>query len=158
MKKWILVLFLFSVTYARAATLVGEVVGVADGDTITVLDANHIQFKIRLAGIDAPEKKQSFGQASKKSLSALVYSKVVTVEWHKLDRYQRIVGKVFVNDMNANLEQVKRGMAWYYKKYQNELVLDDRLDYLHAHEAAKICRSGLWVDDDPVAPWDFRKN
>lgn len=81
---------------ASAETLTGMVVGVADGDTITVLDANREQHKIRVAGIDAPEKAQPFGQRSKESLSAMVFGKEVDVHWHKQDRYGRIVGKVMV--------------------------------------------------------------
>lgn len=157
MKKIILALLLFHVTISNASTLVGEVVGVTDGDTITVLDASHTQYKIRLAGIDAPEKKQAFGSASKKSLSDLVYGKVVSVNWEKLDRYGRTVGKVLVNGTDANLIQVKNGYAWFYKKYQNELALQDRLDYLHAQEAAEVAHAGLWSEEQPTPPWDFRR-
>lgn len=157
MKKIILALFLFHVTLLNASTLVGQVVGVTDGDTITLLDASQTQYKIRLSGIDAPEKKQAFGGASKKSLSDLVYGKVVSVNWDKLDRYGRTVGKVLVNGTDANLAQVKNGYAWFYKKYQNEMVLQDRLDYLHAQEAAEEARVGLWSEEQPTPPWDFRK-
>lgn len=157
MKKWILTILIFYASITNAATLVGQVVGVTDGDTITVLDAGHTQYKIRLAGIDAPEKKQAFGQVSKKSLSDLVYEKVVSVEYSKQDRYGRIVGKVLVNGLDANLEQVKRGMAWFYKKYENEQPLQDRLDYFHAQDLAEMEKVGLWADNGPVAPWDFRK-
>lgn len=149
---------LITANLASAATITGLVVGVTDGDTITVLDNTKTQYKIRLAGIDAPEKKQPFGNVSKQSLSNMVYGKQVIVDWQKQDRYGRTVGKVLVNGVNANLEQVKLGMAWYYKKYQNELVLDDRLDYLHAQEGAEASKAGLWVDENPVAPWDFRHN
>lgn len=156
--KYLLVLIFIGFTsLVQARTLVGHVVGVTDGDTITILDATQTQYKIRLAGIDAPEKKQAFGQASKKSLSDLVFDKVVSIIYDKQDQYGRTVGKVMVNGKDANLEQVKRGMAWFYKKYQNEMVLDDRLDYLHAQEAAESSNVGLWVDDDAIAPWDFRK-
>lgn len=157
MKKIILALLLFHATISNASTLVGQVVGVTDGDTITLLDASQTQYKIRLAGIDAPEKKQAFGSASKKSLSDLVYGKVVSVNWDKLDRYGRTVGKVLVNGTDANLIQVKNGYAWFYKKYQNELALQDRLDYLHAQEAAEEARVGLWSEEQPTPPWDFRK-
>jgi endonuclease YncB( thermonuclease family) len=158
-KKTINILFFcFVFNHANADIISGRVVGVSDGDTITVLDNLNTQYKIRLAGIDAPEKKQPFGNVSKQSLSNLVYNKQVNVDWVKQDSYGRTVGKVIVNGLNANLEQVKLGMAWYYKKYQNELVLDDRLDYLHAQEAASNSKVGLWVDKEPVAPWDFRKN
>jgi endonuclease YncB( thermonuclease family) len=99
----------------QAETLTGRVVGVADGDTITVLDANRQQHKIRLAGIDAPEKAQPFGDRSKQNLSALVFDKQVVVESNKQDRYGRTVGKVLVNEIDANLAQVKAGMAWWYE-------------------------------------------
>lgn len=157
--KIIITLFLLSLfsNATLAETIVGRVVGVADGDTITVLDSTNTQYKIRLSGIDAPEKKQAFGNVSKKSLSDLIYDKEVHIEWHKQDRYGRIVGKVSINGLDANLEQIKRGLSWFYKKYQNELVLDDRLAYLHAQESAEAKKIGLWVDKEPIAPWDFRK-
>lgn len=152
----LLILSLFG-NVALAETIVGRVIGVTDGDTITVLDSIKTQHKIRLSGIDAPEKKQAFGAVSKKSLSDLIYDKEVQVEWHKQDRYGRIVGKVSINGVDVNLEQIKLGMSWFYKKYQNELVLDDRLAYLHAQEAAGARKIGLWIDKQPIAPWDFRK-
>lgn len=155
--KYCLLAFLLFITLVQAETLTGLVVGVTDGDTITILDNTNMQYKIRLAGIDAPEKKQAFGQVSKKSLSDLVYDKQVTVDWKKQDRYGRTVGKVLVNGIDANLIQLKRGLAWFYKKYQNEQVLEDRLDYLHAQESAEKSRVGLWIDSEQVAPWEFRK-
>lgn len=158
MRTLLLTISLFlSIQFAHAATISGRVVGVSDGDTITVLDDTHTQYKIRLSGIDAPEKKQAFGNISKKSLSDLVFDKQVTVDWQKLDRYGRTVGKVLVNGQDVNLVQIKKGMAWFYKKYQNELILDDRLAYLHAQESAEHNRLGLWKDQEPTAPWDYRK-
>lgn len=142
---------------ANAGTILGKVVGVADGDTITVLDNTNTQYKIRLAGIDAPEKSQAFGKVSKKALSDLVFDKQVTVDWQKQDRYGRTVGKVLVNGHDANFAQIKSGMAWFYKKYQNELELGDRLDYLHAQEAVEHNKLGLWIDKEPTPPWDYRK-
>ena len=135
----------------------GRVVGVADGDTITVLDNTNAQHKIRLAGIDAPEKKQPFGNVSKKSLSDMVYGRYVDVDWQKQDQYGRVVGKVLVNGADVNLEQVHRGMAWFYRKYQNELVVEDRLAYHQAEEYAQNNAVGLWLDAEVIAPWDFRK-
>lgn len=155
--KLILSISIFLSISLEAATLSGRVVGVADGDTITILDNSNKQYKIRLAGIDAPEKKQPFGNVSKKSLSDLVYGKQVNVDYDKQDRYGRTVGKVFIDGTDANLEQVKRGLAWFYKKYQNEQPLKDRLDYLHAQEDAEKVKAGLWVDPEPIAPWDFRR-
>lgn len=109
----------FNLKNACAATLEGRVVGIADGDTITIVDTTNTQHKIRLAGIDAPEKRQPFGNVSKQSLSDLVFGKQVVVDYQKLDRYDRVVGKVFVDGVNVNLEQVKRGLAWYFKKYKS---------------------------------------
>lgn len=152
-----LVLLLTLSQYCYAEALSGRVVGVADGDTITVLDSMNTQHKIRLGGIDAPEKKQAFGNVSKKSLSDMVFNKQVEVEWHKEDRYGRKVGKVFVNDEDINLEQIKCGLAWYYKKYKGELVQEDRIAYLQAQQDAEANRLGLWIDEHPIPPWDFRK-
>lgn len=158
MLKYILALVLLCNLNAYAETLSARVVGVTDGDSITVLDSSNTQWKVRLAGIDAPEKKQPFGQVSKKSLSDLVYDKAVLVEWHKKDRYERIVGKVLVQGLDANLEQVKRGLAWHYSKYKKEQPFDDRILYLHAQEDAKAAKLGLWVGPEPIAPWDWRKS
>jgi len=97
---------------AQADTLVGKVIHVADGDTLTVLDHAQTQHKIRLAGIDAPESKQAFGQVSKQSLADHVAGEVVEVEWDKMDRYGRKVGKVLLGGQDANLRQIQRGLAW----------------------------------------------
>lgn len=140
-----------------ADTLQGRVVGIADGDTVTVLDASNTQFKIRLMGIDAPEKKQAFGNKSKESLSALVFNKQVKVEYSKRDKYGRTVGKISVGGVDANLEQVRNGLAWHYKQYQKEQSVEDRLTYAQAEDLARSGRLGLWVDKEPIAPWDFRK-
>lgn len=139
-----------------AATLEGRVVAVLDGDTITLLDASHRQFRIRLAGIDAPEKKQPFGQRSKASLSGLVFGKSVIVETKKQDLYGRSIGKVLVNGQDANLEQVSRGMAWHYKAYQREQAHVDRALYSDAENSAKAAGRGLWADPAPVPPWEYR--
>jgi endonuclease YncB( thermonuclease family) len=141
----------------NAATIEGRVVGVADGDTITVLDSTNTQHKIRLSGIDAPEKSQPFGNLSKESLSGLVFDKTVTVETDKRDKYKRNVGKVLVDGADANLEQIKRGMAWHYKKYAREQPAADRKAYSDAEDAAKAVRRGLWADTEHVPPWEFRQ-
>jgi endonuclease YncB( thermonuclease family) len=139
-----------------AATIEGRVVGVSDGDTITVLDGTKTQHKIRLAGIDAPESKQAFGQASKKHLSDLVFGKNVTLDCGKTDRYKREVCVVLVNGQDANLAQVKAGMAWWYRKYQKEQTPRQREEYEGAETAAKAGRIGLWQETDPVPPWEWR--
>ena len=136
--------------------LTGRVVGVSDGDTITIL-TQHQPAKIRLAGIDAPEKNQAFGQRSKQLLSSLVFGKTVTVEYRKKDRYGRIVGKVLLpGGRDVNLEMLRGGMAWWYEQYQNEQPVADRGLYAESESAARKRNQGLWVDQNPVPPWDFR--
>ena len=144
-------------TASNAGSLAGHVVGIADGDTLTLLYATNTQHKIRLSGIDSPEKGQPFGQTCKKSLSDLAYDRVVAVASNKLDRFGRVIGKVLVNGQDVNLEQVRRGCGWHYKKYQNEQILDDRLSYNAAEELARASRIGLWIDSEPMPPWDWRK-
>jgi endonuclease YncB( thermonuclease family) len=152
-----------------AAELEGKVVGVSDGDTVTVLDASRTQHKIRLAGIDAPEKGQAFGQRAKESLSSLVFARTVRIEWTKEDRYGRKVAKVLVAEagcttascpktLDAGLAQLTTGMAWWYRKYANEQSAEDRGRYESAETEAKARRAGLWRDADPVAPWDWRRS
>ena len=157
MKKLILVLFLFLSNFANAKTIEGLVVGVADGDTITVLDQQKNTYKIRLQGIDAPEKKQAFGEKSKQSLQDLVHSKQVRIEYDKEDKYGRIVGKVTVDDVDVCLQQLLLGMAWHYKKYQNEQSVSDRALYSETELKSKSLKLGLWTDDTPMPPWEFRK-
>lgn len=141
---------------SNADTLQGLVVGVSDGDTVTVLDTSNTQWKIRLMGIDAPEKKQDFGQKSKQSLSNIIYNKQVTVEYNKKDKFGRTIGKLTVDGVDANLEQVKLGMAWHYKHYQREQSESDRIAYAEAEKKAMQDRIGLWQDDKPAPPWDWR--
>lgn len=150
---WLLILIC---GIAHAETLTGYVVGITDGDTITVLDASRQQHKIRLAGIDAPEKAQAFGDRSKQNLAALVFNKNVVVEWEKLDRYGRTVGKIIVNGKDANLEQVKAGMAWWYEKYRKEQSSADQRIYEQAEQQSRAQRVGLWRDASPTPPWDWR--
>jgi len=150
-------LILLLALQAHADILLGKVIHVADGDTITVLDDTNTQHKIRLAGIDAPEKRQAFGQRSQESLSDLVFSKSVAVETDKRDKYGREVVKVLVGGVDANLVQVQRGMAWHYKAYEREQSVIDRKVYADAENEAKAARRGLWADADPVPPSDFRR-
>lgn len=153
---------------ALTDTVTGRVVGVTDGDTITVLDSDKHQHTIRVAGIDAPEKKQPFGQRSKENLSRLVFGKAVEVKWSKRDRYQRIVGKVMVAEpgcqrpdcaktLDAGLDQVAAGFAWWYRKYAREQLTDDASRYQDAETDAKARHLGLWSGAEPTPPWDWRK-
>lgn len=141
-----------------ADTLRGRVVAIADGDTVTVLDVDHVQHKVRLSGVDAPEKAQPFGTRSRQSLGSLAFGKTLNVDWSKHDRYGRIVGKL-VDDqgVDLNLEQVRRGMAWHYKQYQREQPAADRTAYALVEDQARAARVGLWADPAPVPPWEYRK-
>jgi endonuclease YncB( thermonuclease family) len=107
-------------------TLTGRVVVIADGDTITLLDSANTQHRIRLEGIDAPESHQAFGEQSKQSLSEMIFGKDATVTYQKTDQYGRLVGKIILEGKDINLEQIKAGMAWHYKFYEDEQTPEDR--------------------------------
>jgi endonuclease YncB( thermonuclease family) len=145
-------------TSIHAAEYTGKVVGVADGDTITVLDSSKTQHKVRLAGIDAPEKGQPFGNRSRISLALMVFQREVTIQTYKTDRYGREVGKVLHDGQDVCLAQVKKGLAWHYKAYAREQSDDDRNAYAAAEDAARAGKVGLWADKVPVAPWEWRKS
>jgi endonuclease YncB( thermonuclease family) len=160
-------LFLIFLALPAFADVTGVVVGVADGDTVTVLDENKTQQKIRLSGIDAPEKGQPFGQKAKERMSDLVYGKEVRVEGDKLDRYGRTLGKVWVTPadcpkcdktLDANLAMLTVGLAWHYKQYEKEQHPEDRGCYAFAEEEAKAKRVGLWADPEPTPPWEWRRH
>jgi len=136
----------------------GKVVGIADGDTATVLDDTNTQHKIRFLGIDAPEKSQAFGQKSKQNLSDLIFGKTVRVQVLKRDKYNREIAKILLDGKDINLQQVKDGFAWHYKEYQREQTTDDRKLYSDSEEEARKAKRGLWFDENPQTPSDFRKN
>src|SRR5437870_12731823 len=138
-------------------TLTGRVVSVADGDTITLLDYENTQRRIRLSGIDAPELHQAFGAQSKKNLSDIVFDKDVTVVYEKTDQYGRLVGKILIDGRDINLEQVEAGMAWHYKEYQREQTAEDRALYAKAEDDARAAHRGLWIDPAPIQPSEFRR-
>ena len=112
---------------------------------------------MRLAGIDAPEKGQAFGNVAKQNLARLVASKTVSVEYVKSDRYQRLVGKVTVNGVDVQLEQVRAGLAWWYRKYEREQSPQDRATYASVEQEAQQAKRGLWRDQDPMPPWEWRR-
>ncbi len=134
----------------QADTLAGRVVGVHDGDTLTLLVAGNRQVKVRLAGIDAPELAQPFGQKSKQSLSELAFNRPATVAVSKIDDYGRSIGVVTVAGVNVEAEQVRRGLAWVYRHYSDDAQL------LALEAEAKAARRGLWAEANPMAPWDWR--
>jgi endonuclease YncB( thermonuclease family) len=149
MRFAVFLLLLLAIPLIQAETLSGRVVRVTDGDTIVVLDSSKKQHKIRLTGIDAPERRQAYGTKSKEHLSDLIAGKSVVVDYNKYDRYQRILGKVLVNGEDVNLEQVEAGMAWHYKKYQREQSSSDRVKYSDAELEARRHKLGLWNDPSP---------
>lgn len=134
----------------------GRIVGVIDGDTVDLLTEDKVLIRVRLSGIDAPEKKQAFGNVAKQSLSNLSFNRAALVTGEKKDRYGRLIGKIIVSGADVNLRMVQLGYAWHYRKYQREQSPDDRLRYAQAELAARGQRVGLWVDKEQVAPWDFR--
>jgi endonuclease YncB( thermonuclease family) len=139
----------------QANTLEGIVVGVADGDTVTIL-LDRREVKVRVAGIDAPEKKQPFGQRSKQTMSDCAFGKPSQVDWDKTDRYGRTVGKVTVEGVDCGLRQIELGLAWHYKTYAKEQTPIDREAYGRAEERAQADRLGLWTDPNPMPPWEYR--
>jgi len=164
--RFALSLLLLAGTPAGAAELTGLVIKIADGDTITVLDSSHARHKIRLEGIDAPERHQAFGGRSKEHLAALVAGRNVTVIWHKHDRYGRILGRVLAPEcgrgacpmtLDTGLAQLNAGLAWHYRQYAREQEPGERRRYAAAEQAARAKQQGLWHDADPVPPWDYRR-
>jgi micrococcal nuclease len=156
--KTIFILFALCLSAsAQPQTITGKVVGVSDGDTITVLDDQKRQHKIRLEGIDAPESRQDYGSRAKQSLSDLVFGKTVTVTSSKKDKYGRTLGRVTLGGQDIGQEQIKRGMAWFYRAYQAELPENVAAMYELGEVRAKAEKRGLWADVSPTPPWDFRR-
>jgi endonuclease YncB( thermonuclease family) len=152
----LLVSLVFALVDAKAEVLIGTVVGISDGDTITVVDADKTKHKIRLMGIDAPEKSQDFGAASKQALSNYIYQREVTVDYKKLDKYKRKVGKVILDKQDICLAMISDGMAWHYKDYEKEQSKTDRDLYSQAELKARESRIGLWQDSNAIEPSAFR--
>lgn len=150
MIKPLLALIILS-SYLFSLELIGKVVKVSDGDTVTILTSDKTQHKIRLNDIDAPEKKQAFGNKSKDNLAKYIAGKTVTVEYQKKDKYKRVLGTIYYNNTDINLQQVKDGYAWVYKKYSNNQT------YYKAEKVARDKRVGLWIDKNLLEPWEFRK-
>jgi endonuclease YncB( thermonuclease family) len=137
----------------HAQTITGKVVGVADGDTITVLQ-NQTQYKIRLYGIDTPEKGQDFGKRAKQFTSDLVFGKQVRVVQKDVDRYSRVVGMVFIGNVCVNQEIIRAGLGWTYNRY---CKADICREWVSMEAKAKIKKTGLWAHSDPIPPWDYRR-
>ena len=136
----------------EAPVLDGVVVGVTDGDTVDVrLDSGMV--RIRLHAIDAPERGQAHGQAAKAALSALVFGKAVHVEPFEQDRYDRLVARLWLGDLDVNAEMIKLGYAWVYRRYADDAA------YCAYEKAARDLRRGVWNPPQPsvIAPWEWRR-
>ena len=146
-----IILLLVFYTALQADILTGKLVSVTDGDTVKILTKDKTLYKIRLNGIDAPEKSQAFGKKSKANLSKLVAGRIVDVHYKKTDRYGRILGTILVDNHDMNLRQIEDGFAWVYRRYCK------RADYYKAEEYARNRKLGLWYDKYPMPPWEYRK-
>jgi len=154
MKKLFLTLALLLIvaftTNAQKFTV--KVVGVSDGDTFTAINRDSLQMRIRIYGIDAPEKSQDFGKRAKKALSDYVFGKKVTIDVQSQDGWGRYVSYVYTPDgRDVSLMMLQDGMAWHFKKY------DSTEKYSKAESDARSKKLGIWSQPNPVAPWDFRK-
>ena len=137
---------------ASADTITGNVIGITDGDTLTVVDARKKRYRIRLAEIDAPERKQAFGTQSRRSLSALCFRKEAQVEWQNKEANNRYVGRISCAGVDAGAEQVRRGMAWVSPRFTKP---GSPLYELESY--ARLRRVGLWsAQQAPVPPWEWR--
>jgi len=152
LQKLLVSLILIFSSIAHSEPISGRVVGISDGDTLTVLDGSNTQHKVRLAAIDAPEKAQAFGQRAKQKLSELCYGKTASINVVTTDRYGRSVCDVDCAGINANEVMVQSGFAWVYRKY------DKGHEHLYPlEEEARNARRGLWADPNPLAPWEWRR-
>ena len=129
----------------------GKVIKIVDGDTFDLLTEEKSTLRIRMNGIDCPERKQDFYQSAKNALAGYIFNKEVKLVITGRDRNKRIIATVYCNGENINLAMIQNGYAWHYKKYSTDSV------YAKAEQQARIARKGLWRMDHPIAPWDFRK-
>ena len=141
----------------NADTLTGKVIRIIDGDTVVVLVEGNVQEKIRLSGIDAPERKQPFGTVSRQLLASMAFEKTVIVDFDKRDRWGRIIGKIIFEEQDLNLSQIEKGLAWHYKTYQVDQSEEDRELYSQAEIRARSSKAGLWSDPHAIPPWNWRK-
>ncbi len=149
---------------AQAKELEGEVVSIADGDTFTLL-VDDVQYRVRLRGIDTPERGQPYASAARNALSDLIFRKQVRVESRKTDRYGRIIGRVWAQPrdcsrcgktLDVSLALLTTGMAWWYRYYADEQPEEERAQYEFAEFEAKAKRAGLWRDENALPPWEWR--
>jgi endonuclease YncB( thermonuclease family) len=152
----LVVLFLASTALGQEEIVSARIVAITDGDTVKALLAGNELLRVRLSWIDAPEKFQAFGQRSKQHLSELVFGREVELHTHGLDRYGRTLAVIFVDGVDANLEQVRSGMAWVYEGYVSQAGADIQASYRQAEAEAWEQQRGLWSERDPSPPWEYR--
>ena len=150
MKQLIILIFIIATPFTILAQLKGKVVSVIDGDTIILLDSINSQHRIRLHGIDCPERGQDFYQAAKDYLGKLCFKKNVEIEVLGKDKYQRTIGKIWLDSTDLNLEMLKAGMAFHYKHF------DKSIHYADAEESAQKHKIGLWSIPSIQEPWQYR--
>mgnify|MGYP003484647385 FL=1 len=153
MRKCLQIVFyiLLFYTYANSLELIGKVIKVSDGDTVTILTEDKVSHKIRLNDIDAPEKKQPFGNKSRDNLASYIAGEIITVKYKSKDKYGRILGTIYFENLDINLQQIKNGYAWVYKQYSKNQT------YYQEEQKAKDLKKGLWIAKEPLAPWEYRK-
>ena len=151
MIRWVVLLLLALLPAVSVGeTLLGRVVAVADGDTLTLLTSNREQVRIRLAEIDTPERRQPWGSRARQALANAVLQKEIRVEVVDVDRYDRVVGRIWLGNRDVNRELVAEGHAWVYRQYMTDRsLLDDEA-------AARSASRGLWGDSRPIPPWEYR--
>ena len=151
-------LLLLSPSVSFSEQFNGRIIHVADGDTVTLLTESKQKIRIRISGIDAPEKAQPYGNRSKQNLERLAHSKDAFADCPKKDKYKRHVCKVLVDNIDVGLQQIRDGFAWWYRAYSNEQSAEARTAYENAEIAASKAAIGLWKDDSSVPPWEWRKS
>lgn len=153
MRHLALLLPLLAAAHAASAdTISGNVVSIGDGDTLTLVDQGKKRRRIRLAEIDAPERKQPYGAKSRNSLAEICFRKPAVVEAAGTDSYGRVIGKVSCAGVDASTEQVRRGMAWVNAR---STLPNSPLPEMEAN--ARLRKLGLWAGDKPEPPWEWRK-
>ena len=159
-----LIIILFLASTYTFADFDADVINIVDGDTIDVLDTRGEKLRIRLLGIDAPEKAQPFGKESMLYLKKIINGNSVRIiskpdknKPYTLGFYRRIIGKIILNKKDINLKMINEGMAWHFKKYKKSQPIEDRQSYNEAENQAREKSIGLWSDVYPSAPWEWRK-
>ena len=139
-------------TLSADDTVEGKVTRIIDGDSILVTDSKSVEYEVQLEGIDAPELKQDFGKESTDGLTKLLNGKSVRLTWKSKDNFERLLAQVYDGEKHINIEMIKTGMAWHFKRYNKDEAL------AKAESEAKEAKKGLWAMESPVATWDYRKD